>query len=77
MIAANKDAAVSYEAGSPEFVLRQQLEKTGKERPATIGYPQFSSAFGQVISDLRNADNVATLVQNKATVLQGNLDRLK
>lgn len=77
MIAANKDAAVTYEAGTPEYVLRQQLEKTGKERPVTIGYPEFSSAFGQVISELRNADNTATLVQNKAQVLQNNLNKLK
>ena len=76
MIAANKDANVSYEAGSPEYVLRQQLEKTGKERPATVGYPQFSSAFGQVISDLRNSD-APTLVHNKAQALQNELNKLK
>ena len=77
MIAANKDAAVTYQVGSPEHVLRQQLEKTGKERPATIGYPEFSSAFGQVISELRNTSDVGSVVRNKAQVLQGNLDKLK
>ena len=76
MIAANVDADVHYENGSPEFVLHKQLELTGKERPATIGYPQFSSAFGQVISEIRSGD-VATIVHNKALVLQGDLDKLK
>lgn len=76
MIPANKEAEVNYAAGSPEFVLRQQLEKTGKERPVTVGYPQFSSAFGQVISDLRNSD-AATLVHNKAQALQNELNKLK
>ena len=76
MIASNKDAEVNYQAGSPELVLREQLEKTGRERPITVGYPEFSTAFGQVISEMRNGD-VATIVHNKATVLQGNLDKLK
>ena len=77
MIPANKEAEVNYEAGSPEFVLRKQLETTGRERPATIGYPQFSSAFGQVISELGSNGDVATVVHNKALVLQGDLDKLK
>ena len=76
MIPANKEAAVNYENGSPEFVLRQQLEKTGTERPVTVGYPEFSKAFGQVISELRSGD-VATIVHNKAQVLQGDLNKLK
>ena len=76
MIPANKEAAVNYGAGSPEYVLRKQLELTGRERPATIGYPEFSSAFGQVISELRSGD-VATIVHNKAQVLQGDLNKLK
>ena len=76
MIPANKDAEVNYANGSPEYVLRKQLELSGKERPATIGYPEFSSAFGQVISELRSGDT-ATIVHNKALVLQGDLDKLK
>ena len=75
MIPAHKDADVHYEAGSPEFVLREQLEKTGKERPVTVGYPQFSAAFAKVINELREGD-VAEIVRNKATELQGNLDKL-
>ena len=76
MIPANVDAEVNYAAGSPEQVLRRQLEVTGRERPATIGYPEFSKAFGQVISELRSGD-VATIVHNKAQVLQGDLNQLK
>ena len=76
MIPANKDVQTNYASGSPEGVLLEQLQKTGKARPATVGYPQFSSAFSQVISGLRDSD-VSTLVDNKAQVLQGNLDKLK
>lgn len=75
MIPANKDVATDFGAGSPEDVLYQQLQKTGMARPTTVGYPQFSSAFGQVISGLREGD-LSTLVDNKASVLQGNLDKL-
>ena len=75
MIPANKDVETNYGAGSPEDVLYQQLQKTGQARPVTVGYPQFSSAFGQVISGLREGD-LSTLVDNKASVLQGNLDKL-
>ena len=73
MIPANKEAEVNYAAGSPEYVLSKQLELSGKERPATVGYPEFTKAFGQVISELRSGD-VATIVRNKAQLLQGDLD---
>ena len=76
MIPANKEVNTDYVAGSPEDVLYQQLQKTGMARPITVGYPQFSSAFAQVISGLREGD-LSTLVDNKASVLQGNLDKLK
>ena len=76
MIPANKEVQTSYAAGSPEDVLYQQLQKTGMARPSTVGYPQFSSAFSQVISGLRDGD-VNTLVDSKAQVLQDNLNKLK
>ena len=76
MIPANKGVTTNYAGGSPEDVLYQQLQKTGKARPNTVGYPQFSSAFSQVISGLREGD-LNTLVDNKANVLQGNLDKIK
>ena len=76
MIPANKDAQQTYATNSPEDVLMQQLSKTGMKRPDTIGYRQFSDVFRMVISDLGNSD-VNTLVNNKAQVLQSELDKIK
>ena len=76
MIPANKDTETNYAPNSPEDVLYQQLQNTGKARPITVGYPQFSSAFSQVISGLRSG-NLSDLVDNKAAVLQKDLDRIK
>lgn len=77
MIPANKEVETNYAAGSPEEVLYKQLQQTGVARPVTVGYPQFSSAFSQVISGLQDASDVGTLVDNKANVLQNNLNQLK
>ena len=65
-----------YPANSPEDVLMQQLSKTSRERPVTVGYRQFSDVFRMVISDLGNS-NVNTLVDNKAQVLQNELDKIQ
>lgn len=75
MIAARKSVETNYEPGSPEDVLLQQLSKTGKERPVTIGYPDFSKRFRQVIYGLKDED-VKTLLQDKADALQDELDLL-
>ena len=77
MIPANRDVKTSYEPNSPEDVLIQQLYNTSICRPVTVGYPQFSSAFSQVISGLGGTNDVSTLVNNKAQVLQNNLDRIR
>ena len=77
MIPANKDVPTTYPSGSPEYVLRKQLELSGKERPASVGYPQISTSFNQLISELSNATDVASAVHNKARYLQGELDKLK
>ncbi|MGN1052044.1 MAG: extracellular solute-binding protein, partial [Candidatus Scatosoma sp.] len=50
MIPARKSVETNYVAGSPEDILLKQLGKTGRTRPVTVGYPQFSNAFKQVIS---------------------------
>lgn len=76
MIPANKDVETSYAPNSPEDVLYQQLQKTGVQRPETIGYPQFSTAFRGVIDGLRDGD-VNSLVDNKAQALQNDLNKLK
>lgn len=77
MIPANREVETHYETNSPEDVLIQQLYKTSICRPVTVGYPQFSSAFSQVISGLGSTDNVSQLVDNKAQVLQDNLDKIR
>ncbi len=76
MIPANKDVENSYVPGSPEDVLYQQLQKTSRARPETVGYPQFSVAFRGVIDSLRDSD-VNTIVDNKASTLQSELNKLK
>lgn len=74
MIPANKDVETNYAPNSPEDVLYQQLQKTGVARPETIGYPQFSNAFSQVIKNLKDS-NLSQLVDDKASVLQNDLNK--
>ncbi len=76
MIPARKSVNTNYAAGSPEDVLLSQLEKTGRERPVTVGYPQFSTNFSQVIYDMKDKD-LATVLNEKAAKLQSELDKLK
>ena len=76
MIPANKEAQQSYPAGSPEAVLMEQLQQTSMARPSTVGYRQFSDAFRMVISGLLN-EEVSSLVDNKANVLQSELNKIK
>ncbi|MBQ7370126.1 MAG: extracellular solute-binding protein [Clostridia bacterium] len=76
MIPARKSVETNYGAGSPESVLLSQLAKTGRERPVTVGYPQFSNNFRQVIYEMKDAD-VATVLGQKAAVLQSELNKLK
>ena len=75
MIPANKDAQFDYQPGDPEYFLRDQLGKSGKARPETVAYPEFSATFAKVISELRSG-NVAEIVHNKATELQGLIARV-
>ena len=75
MIPARKSVETNFEAGSPEAVLLSQLAKTGIERPVTLGYPQFSTSFRQVIYDMKDKD-VATVLREKASALQAELDRI-
>lgn len=75
MIPANLDVETNYSTNSPEDVLYQQLQKTGQVRPITVGYPQFSNNFANVIDGLRDSD-VTTLVNNRAAALQSELDKL-
>ena len=76
MIPANKEVETNYAANSAEDVLYQQLQKTSMARPTTVGYPQFSSSFSQVISGLRDGD-LSALVDEKANTLQNELNKIK
>ena len=76
MIPARRDAVKNYEVGSPEYTLLKQLELSGKERPATVAYPTFSTTFNQVIAGLGNGD-VRTLLNSATNTLQAEMDRLK
>lgn len=76
MIPARRDAVKNYEVGSPEYTLLKQLELSGKERPATVAYPTFSTSFNQIIAGLGNSD-VRTLINSSTNTLQAEMDRLK
>ena len=77
MIPARKSAIEqkNYTAGSPEYLLYDQLNKTGTVRPGTIAYPEFSSAFRGIVNGLRNDSNASSIVSTQTTTLQNNLDR--
>lgn len=68
---------VTYAAGSPELVLYQQLSTSGTARPVTIGYPNFTSAFADIIKGMKNDSNVSGVCNTIATNLQTELNRLK
>ena len=78
MIPARRSAVErkGYTPGSPEYVLYDQLNKTGKTRPGTIAYPEFSSRFRAVINQIREG-KLATpaIVSGQASQLQEYLER--
>ena len=76
MIPARKDVVKNYAVGSPEYTLLKQLELSGKERPATVAYPTFSTTFNQVIAGLGNGD-VSSLLNSATNTLQTEMDRLQ
>ena len=76
MVPARKSAATNYAVGSAEYVLYNQLLKTGKARPATVGYPKLSVIFSQVIAELKDG-NVSDILNSKTISLQAELDLLK
>ena len=75
MIPANKEVDTSsYQAA--ERVLLKQLQDTSVKRPDTVGYKSFSEAFRMVIQQL-DQGSVSENVNNKATYLQGELDKIQ
>lgn len=75
MIPCRRSCNPNYADGSPEKVLLQQLSETGRERPVTVGYPQFTTIFSNVIYKLRDGD-VSTVVENATRELQSELNKL-
>ena len=75
MIPARKSVQVNYAVNSPEYVLYQQLLKTGTARPDTVGYPKFTTIFNQIIAELKDGD-VNSILSTKTSALQAELDRL-
>lgn len=76
MIPARKSVETNYAVGSPEYVLYQQLLKTGKQRPETVGYPKLTTAFNQIIYNMKNG-NIKDVLNARANELQRELDNLK
>ena len=76
MIPARKSVETNYQVGSPEYVLYQQLLKTGKARPETVGYPKFTTAFNQIIYNMKTG-NIKDVLNARANELQRELDNLK
>lgn len=76
MIPARTDVDKNYEANSPEEVLYEQLQKTGKARPSTVAYPKFSTMFNQIITEMKDGD-VSTIVDQKTSQLQTELNKYK
>ena len=75
MIPARKSVETNYQVGSPEYVLYQQLLKTGKARPETVGYPKLTTAFNQIIYNMKNG-NISDILNARANELQRELDNL-
>lgn len=75
MIPARTDVETNYAAGSPEDVLMQQLSKTGKARPATVAYPNFSSNFCSVIYSFATQQTAVTC--NLTDVLNSRTNELQ
>ena len=61
--------------GEPERMLYNQLDQTGVERPVTIGYPEFTTAFSNMIYKLRN-NTVEGIIDSVTQNLQQELNRL-
>lgn len=75
MIPCRKSCVTNYAPGSPESVLLNQLAQTGKERPVTVGYPQFTTSFSDVIYKLRTTNDISATVDAAANELQSELDK--
>ena len=74
MISARKD--VPGADGAPETMLRTQLATSGRARPESVGYSEFSATFGTIIASLKSKE-VNDVVSSQATTLNNKLRDLK
>ncbi len=74
MLPCRKSCNPDYQPGSPEKTLFDQLAETGIERPVTVHYPQFTTAFSNIIYGLRNS-TVDAVVDKVTADLQKEFDR--
>lgn len=69
--------AKNYQDGSPEKVLFDQLTSSGIARPGSVGYPDITQAFVDIINGIRTSDDVAKVVREKTSPLQTKLNEFK
>lgn len=75
MIPAKNTIQNSFAELSPQWVLYNQLVTTGKSRPTTVGYGDFSTEFNLILTALRD-QQVGTALDERTTSLQTKLDRI-
>ena len=76
MIPSRLSCDPKYAANSPEAVLFEQLKQTGIARPETVGYPEFSTNFRNIIYKLKDGD-VREVVNQQTANLQSELNEYK
>lgn len=76
MIPSRLSCDPKYAANSPEAVLFEQLKQTGIARPETVGYPEFSTNFRNIIYKLKDG-NVREVVNQQTANLQSELNEYK
>ena len=75
MIPAHKTLGNDYEVGSAEYVLRKQLELSGKPRPEMVGYSKFSTYFANIINGIYNQE-VSGVIDSCTASLQAELNKI-
>ena len=79
MIPARKSVETNYQAGDPEYTLMKQLELSGVARPATVAYPNFSTAFSQIIYQIStgSVDDFMRTIDAQTSSLQREMNSKK
>lgn len=79
MIPARKSVETNYQVGDPEYTLMKQLELSGVARPATVAYPNFSTAFSQIIYQIStgSVDDFMRTIDAQTSSLQREMNSKK